>query len=187
MSGLSGRRFKTGDLVFAKVKGYAPWPARVEQMAQPNRYQVFFYGTYETAVLSPKRLYPYQECKARFSKASKRRGFSVGLWEIENDPTVKADRPFRAPAAEQAAAGRAQAGGPHPHPEPEPQPAGEQQEEALLKRGAEDPPGEAPKWPKTFALDRPEEEEEEAEKEEEKEEEAAREEAREEAEALSGL
>ncbi|KFO33835.1 hepatoma-derived growth factor-like protein 1 [Fukomys damarensis] len=164
MSSPGSRRFKTGDLVFAKVKGYYPWPARVEHMAQPNRYQVFFFGTYETAVLSPKRLYSYKEFKEKFAKASKRRGFNVGLWEIENDPRIKANNQFLAALAaeEKEGVGCANARDPIPEPELDPEPAEEQQKEVLLKRRIGDPPGDTPKRSKALVLDGAGEEVEEA-------------------------
>ena len=42
------KTFAEGDLVFAKVRGFPAWPARIMEVCAGQRYQVLFYGTYET-------------------------------------------------------------------------------------------------------------------------------------------
>uniref|UniRef100_A0A023GAT2 Putative transcription coactivator n=1 Tax=Amblyomma triste TaxID=251400 RepID=A0A023GAT2_AMBTT len=87
--------FSVGDRVFAKVRGYPPWPARIEDCigdkSKPKnqKYSVLFYGTYETATLNPKDLFPYKEFKDKYGQPQKRKFFNDGLWEIEHNPTVK--------------------------------------------------------------------------------------------------
>lgn len=80
--------FKIGDKVFAKVRGYPPWPAHVQCLAEATnnklKYHVIFYGTYETAVCKAEDMFPYAEHKERLGKPLKRKGFNEALAQIEN-------------------------------------------------------------------------------------------------------
>jgi len=85
-----GPSFKSGDLVFAKVKGYPAWPARVTNPADEKglKYHVFFYGTYETAVVPKDGIWIYsQATKDKYGK-QKRKGFSEAITEIETTPDI---------------------------------------------------------------------------------------------------
>merc|ERR1712126_275478 len=75
MKGKGGKSFEAGDLVFAKVRGYPPWPARVinPTAKSGSKYQVFFFGTYETAVCKKEDMWLYNaETKERYGKQKRR-------------------------------------------------------------------------------------------------------------------
>lgn len=82
--------FQTNDRIFAKVKGYPAWPACVTgpNDAKGTRYKVYFYGTYETAVVKKEEMWFFNEAtKGKFGK-QKRKGFAEAIDEIENRPEV---------------------------------------------------------------------------------------------------
>ncbi|XP_066588809.1 PC4 and SFRS1-interacting protein-like isoform X4 [Prorops nasuta] len=87
------KKFFAGDKVFAKVRGYPPWPAKIEKVIDPNsknaRYCVYFYGTGETAVCKVEELFTYAENKEKFGKPLRRKFFHEGLQQLEQE--LKAD------------------------------------------------------------------------------------------------
>ncbi|XP_037949050.1 PC4 and SFRS1-interacting protein [Teleopsis dalmanni] len=78
------KQFKIGDLVFAKVKGYPAWPAKITKYNN-KKYNVYFYGTGETANIKIEDLFKYEENKEKFSteKNLKRSNFREAIEQIE--------------------------------------------------------------------------------------------------------
>ena len=83
-----------GDLVFAKVKGFPSWPARVQARLPGARLAVFFYGTFETATVWASAVVPYNaENRKKFSdvKLMKRKTYVQGMDRIELTPEIAPD------------------------------------------------------------------------------------------------
>ncbi|KAH8417857.1 hypothetical protein KR222_007323, partial [Zaprionus bogoriensis] len=78
------KQHKVGDFVFAKVRGFRAWPARVLQQDGRMHY-VYFYGTCNIAKVGPAQLFEYEKCKARLGDV--RRGvhgdFKEAMQHIE--------------------------------------------------------------------------------------------------------
>lgn len=86
--------FSEGQLVYAKVKGYSPWPAKITKVIGKHKYGVYFYGTGETGNCKSEELDPYDEKnRQRFNtdRQLKKPDYNIAVKQIEsalagNDP-----------------------------------------------------------------------------------------------------
>jgi hypothetical protein len=64
--------YTVSDKVFAKVRGYSAWPARIEAVVRDTKtakYKVFFFGTNQSATVKEEELFPSNaESKNRFGE-----------------------------------------------------------------------------------------------------------------------
>ena len=82
--------FSVGQLVFAKVKGFPAWPARVMGIGLGNgcKYSVFFFGTHQTGTVKESHLWPYNKSTAaRFctEKMNRRPDFAKGMHQMNQE------------------------------------------------------------------------------------------------------
>uniref|UniRef100_A0A6B2EBR0 Putative hepatoma-derived growth factor-related protein 2 n=1 Tax=Phlebotomus kandelakii TaxID=1109342 RepID=A0A6B2EBR0_9DIPT len=96
------RAYKIGDLVFAKVKGYPPWPAKIVKLSGSKKYNVYFYGTGETGYIKMEDLFPYAESKAKLAteKHMKKPQFKEAIEQIDAALKGQDSAPIEMPAAE---------------------------------------------------------------------------------------
>lgn len=92
--------FSIGDLVFAKLKGYRPWPAKIQNIDTCGKIYVFFYGTYEKGVLkNNKNLWLFSSAtKEKFGKVNNanttaNKLFLKAINELENKPEIAFQKP----------------------------------------------------------------------------------------------
>ena len=107
------KQFSIGDLVFAKVKGYPAWPAKITKYNN-KKYNVYFYGTGETANIKVEDLFHYTENKEKFAtdKNMKRNNFREAMDQIEaalnGEDSAPIDLPTVAAVASEGATGAAE-------------------------------------------------------------------------------
>lgn len=84
---------KEGDYVFATVRGFPSWPAKISKIEKKNTlnyFHVCFYGTYETARCSQSNIYSYQEHKNKLGMLKKNNNkFNLAIQEIEREISNK--------------------------------------------------------------------------------------------------
>ncbi|XP_002000082.2 hepatoma-derived growth factor [Drosophila mojavensis] len=78
------KQIKVGDFVFAKVRGFRAWPARVLQ-EDGNIYQVYFYGTCNVAKVRGSQLFDFEAHKVRFGQLKQKQygGFREAMEHAE--------------------------------------------------------------------------------------------------------
>ncbi|KAL4702139.1 hypothetical protein ACJJTC_019415 [Scirpophaga incertulas] len=83
--------FKLGDLVWAKMKGFSPWPGRVAvptpELKLPKKATnvqcIYFFGTNNYAWIEDNNIKPYQEHKEQLIKSCKTAAFKEAVNQIE--------------------------------------------------------------------------------------------------------
>eukprot|EP00092_Neocalanus_flemingeri_P102541 GFUD01131168.1.p1 GENE.GFUD01131168.1~~GFUD01131168.1.p1 ORF type:complete len:334 (+),score=86.29 GFUD01131168.1:74-1075(+) len=79
--------YQVGDLVYAKVRGHIPWPAKVTMRTGDGKYHVFFYGTYEAGRgILPGNVWDFMDNREKFGKNKPSKIYKKALWEITNTP-----------------------------------------------------------------------------------------------------
>ncbi|XP_034484861.1 PC4 and SFRS1-interacting protein [Drosophila innubila] len=106
----AGKSFNIGDLVFAKVKGYPAWPAKITKYNN-KKYNVYFYGTGETANIKIEDLFTYVENKEKFAtdKNMKRAKFNEAIDQIESALRGEDSAPIDMPNTDEVGESNAEA------------------------------------------------------------------------------
>jgi len=83
------KQFNVGDFVFAKVRGFRAWPARILRKEVRKMYQVYFYGTCNIAKVGIPQLFEYEKNKVRLGDVQKRANssFKSAMDDIQKSVT----------------------------------------------------------------------------------------------------
>lgn len=80
--------FRLNDRVFAKMKSYPIWPAKIIEILDNDKYKVFFYGTHDCAVVPLSNVTKYEKLKNNIPK-SKLKAYPSAVKEIKQDVNNK--------------------------------------------------------------------------------------------------
>ncbi|XP_055539381.1 cytokine-like nuclear factor N-PAC isoform X2 [Wyeomyia smithii] len=88
-----GKGYAVNDLVWAKMKGFSPWPGRISQPPPELRRIavkknipvkcIFFFGSNNYAWIEESQIKPYQEFKEKLLSSCKSAGFKEAVQQIE--------------------------------------------------------------------------------------------------------
>lgn len=80
--------FNLNDRVFAKMKSYPIWPAKIIEIIGNDKFKVFFYGTHDCAIVPKLNVTKYENIKNNIPK-SKLKSYPTAVKEIKQDVNNK--------------------------------------------------------------------------------------------------
>ncbi|OXA52285.1 Hepatoma-derived growth factor-related protein 2 [Folsomia candida] len=88
-------KFAANDLVFAKLKGFPPWPAKIMERAggtgKDEKYRIMFYGTHDEATVKWDQIFLYTaDTRAKYGKPMRKSHFKEAMIEIDADAAAAA-------------------------------------------------------------------------------------------------
>lgn len=82
----SEQQLKVGDAVVARMKGYLPWPGRIQRFTSNNKIvNCYFFGTHNSGPVGSKNIIPFSFAPETVRLACLRSavGYNKGIKEIE--------------------------------------------------------------------------------------------------------
>ncbi|KAL1457934.1 hypothetical protein WDU94_008114 [Cyamophila willieti] len=80
--------FSLNDRVFAKMKSYPIWPAKIIEILDNDKVKVFFYGTHDCAIVPLSNVTKYEKLKNNIPK-TKLKSYPAAVKEIKQDVNNK--------------------------------------------------------------------------------------------------
>ncbi|KAF1769022.1 hypothetical protein GCK72_000835 [Caenorhabditis remanei] len=90
----SSHNFQPNDLIWAKMKGFPPWPAKVLERSEDTparRIPVMFFGTLETSFMKPTDLSDYLSNQSIHEIPRKQKDFNKAVQEIRKAAGLQTD------------------------------------------------------------------------------------------------